>query len=101
VATDVPCGLLTVTFTHRALPGEGGTTTSDVAVCETIFPVPALPKVTAVASARPPPATVMALAPETDPESALRPATDGQPSPPCRAMARSSAPGACPTPSPG
>ncbi len=31
MTTDVPCGLVTVTLTHRSLPGEGGATTMEVA----------------------------------------------------------------------
>ncbi len=53
-----------------------------------MVPAPAAPKLTAVASARPAPLIVMDWPPETAPEVALRLSTVGQPSPPCRAMAR-------------
>ncbi len=81
--------MVTDTLTQRAprlLVGRD--TVSELALRETMVPLPADPKDTAVALARPPPEMVMAPEPLMDPVFGLRPATDGQPSPPCSVSAR-------------
>ena len=67
---------------------EGGTTVMEVSVLDTMAPVPAVPKLTDVALARPPPKMVMADPLASGPVCVLRLATAGHPLLPCRAMAR-------------
>ena len=81
-------GLVTVTSTQTGTDAAGGTTVSEVSLAEMICPCPAEPKLTEVALARPPPLMVKAPPPATGPLRTLSEATEGQPSPPCRAMAR-------------
>ena len=77
-----------MTSTHWGYVALGGTTVTDVAVCDTMRPPPTDPNVTEVALPNPPPSIVMAPPPLTGPVLGLTPATDGQPSAPCNTVAR-------------